>query len=108
MRDILDQDRAMSLSAVKRAIGIVGILLALTAALVIFTALGRIFSGHLLAGVGRILGTLAITGFMYVILRLAGEILVALHRLNDPPVSRRRRFASSACRGSARGRQLSR
>ena len=83
MREIFDQDRAMSLSTVKRAIGIVGIFLALTAALVVLTGLGRIFSGDILAGAGRIVATLAMTGFMYVILRLGGEILLALHRLND-------------------------
>jgi len=83
MREIFDQDRAMTLGAVKQATGVLAILFLLVAVYAVLSGLGQIFSGHVFRGIGRILLSLAGTGFLYLVIRLLAEILAATHRMND-------------------------
>ena len=83
MRDIFDQDRAMTLSAVKHATGLVSVLFLVAAALIVLAGLGRIFGGHIFGGLSYIVLGLSGVGFFYLVIRLLGELLAALHRLND-------------------------
>ena len=83
MREIFDQDRAITLGAVKQATGVLAILFLVLAVFAILSGLGQIFSGHIIHGIGRILASLAGLGFLYLTIRLLAEILAALHRLND-------------------------
>lgn len=83
MREIFDQERAMTLGAVKQATGVLAILFLIVAAFAVLSGLGQIFTGHLFHGIGRIVGSLALLGFLYLMVRLLAEILAALHRLND-------------------------
>ena len=54
MREIFDQDRAMTLGAVKQATGVLAILFLVLAVFAILSGLGQIFSGHIIHGIGRI------------------------------------------------------
>jgi hypothetical protein len=83
MREIFDQERAMTLGAVKQATGVLAILFLIAAAFAVLSGLGQIFSGHVFHGIGRIVASLAALGFLYLVVRLLAEILAALHRLND-------------------------
>lgn len=83
MREIFDQQRAMTLGAVKQATGVLAILFLILAILAVLSGLGHIFSGHVFAGFARIIASLALLGFLYIVVRLLAEILAALHRLND-------------------------
>ncbi len=83
MRDLLNQDRALSPALVRTAMAIMGLLFAGLAALVALQGLGTLFGGSFLAGLTQIIGGLAILFALYLTLRLLAEILMALHRLND-------------------------
>ncbi|HAO35568.1 MULTISPECIES: hypothetical protein [unclassified Hyphomonas] len=83
MREIFDQERAMTLGAVKQATGVLAILFLIAAAFAVLSGLGQIFSGHVFHGIGRIVASLTVLGFLYIVVRLLAEILAALHRLND-------------------------
>ena len=83
MREIFDQERAMTLGAVKQATGVLAILFLILAAFAVLSGLGHIFSGHVFHGLARIVGSLAVLGFLFIVVRLLAEILAALHRLND-------------------------
>jgi len=83
MREIFDQDRAMTLGAVKQATGVLGLLFLVFAVFAILSGLGHVFTGHVFSGLARIVGSLALLGFLYLVIRLLAEILAALHRLND-------------------------
>lgn len=90
MRDLFQQDRAVSPATVRTAILVIGALFAGCLGLIIFLALlgmfgidpqgapGRLFAGLLQIGLSA--GALLA---IYMIVRLLGEILTALHRLND-------------------------
>ena len=83
MREILDQDRALSPALIRTAMTVMGMLFAGLAALVVFQGLGTVFSGAFLAGLTQIIGGLALLFALYLVMRLLAEILMALHRLND-------------------------
>ncbi|KDA03552.1 hypothetical protein [Hyphomonas oceanitis] len=83
MRDILDQDRPMTLGAVKLATAILGLALLMAALFVLFGALLALFKGHVIMALTRLAFGFALIIFLFVTVRLLGEILAALHRLND-------------------------
>lgn len=90
MRDLFQQDRAVSQSSVRMGVMAVGGLFAMSAAVVIVQAvlgifgisaggtLARLFAALLQIGLG--LGALLA---LYMVVRLLSEILMAQHRLND-------------------------
>ena len=83
MRDILDQDRPMTLGAVKLATAILGLALLMAVLFVLFGALMALFNGHVIMALTRLAFGFALIIFLFVTVRLLGEILAALHRLND-------------------------
>tara|TARA_R110002020_G_scaffold83397_1_gene206696 strand:- start:110598 stop:110924 length:327 start_codon:yes stop_codon:yes gene_type:complete len=83
MRDILDQDRPMTLGAVKLATAILGLALLLAVLFVLLGSLLALFSGHPVMALTRLAFGFALIIFLFVTVRLLGEILAALHRLND-------------------------
>ena len=60
MREIFDQERAMTLGAVKQATGVLAILFLIAAAFAVLSGLGQIFSGHVFHGIGRIVASLTV------------------------------------------------
>ena len=83
MRDIFDQDRAMTLGTVKHATGLLAGVFLIAAFLMVLSGLGKVLGGHFFAGLSHIALSLSGLGFFYVVIRLLGEILTSLHRLND-------------------------
>ncbi|MBR9808244.1 MAG: hypothetical protein GYB49_13590 [Alphaproteobacteria bacterium] len=83
MRELFDQDRAMTLGAVKQATAILAVIFFIAAVFAVLSGLGWIFKGHIFTGLSRIVASFAVLGFMYVVVRFLGEILAASHRLND-------------------------
>ncbi len=90
MRDLFQQDRAVSPATVRTATTIIGGLFALCAGLILLLALAVMLgfnpigtAGSFLTGLLQIsLGAGSLLA-LYMIVRLLGEILMALHRLND-------------------------
>lgn len=83
MREVFDQDRAMTLGAVKQAVGLLGLVFLAAAMFAVLSGLGLMFDGHVFGGLMRIVLSFAGLGFMYLVIRLMSETLAALHRLND-------------------------
>jgi hypothetical protein len=83
MRDIFDQDRPMTLGAVKLATAILGIGLVVSGLLVLLSALLTLFNGHPLMALTKLVIGVSVLAFLFITVRLLGEILAALHRLND-------------------------
>ncbi|KCZ91869.1 hypothetical protein [Hyphomonas johnsonii] len=83
MRDVFDQDRPMTLGAVKMATAILGIALAAAAVLILIGVIITLFKGKLLIALTQLVLGFAGLIFLFVTVRLLGEILAALHRLND-------------------------
>ena len=83
MRDIFDQDKALSLGVVRQAAGVFNLLLAAAALLAILRGLGRLFTGHFLGAFVETLGAFVALGFLFLVVRLLTELLAAAHRLND-------------------------
>ena len=83
MRDIFDQDRPMTLGAVKMATALLGLALLAAGLLVLLNASISLFQGHPLVALTKlVVGSVAVI-CLFVTVRLLGEILAALHRLND-------------------------
>jgi hypothetical protein len=83
MRDIFDQDRPMTLGAVKMATALLGLALLAAGLLVLLNASISLFQGNPLVALTKlVVGSVAVI-FLFVTVRLLGEILAALHRLND-------------------------
>lgn len=90
MRDLFQLDRAVAPATVRTGMMIVGGMFSLCAGLIIVLALAAMLGFNPIGTVGSFLtGLLQISlGVgcllaLYMILRLLGEILMALHRLND-------------------------
>ena len=83
MRDLLNQDRALSPALVRTAMTIMSLLFAGLGLLVVLQGFGTLFGGAFLAGLTQIIGGLAILFALYLVMRLLAEILMALHRMND-------------------------
>jgi len=83
MRDIFDQDKALSLGVVRQAVGVFNLLLAATALLTVLRGLGRLFTGHFLGAFVETLGAFVVLGFLFLVVRLLTELLAASHRMND-------------------------
>lgn len=83
MRDIFDQDRPMTLGAVKMATALLGIALLAAGLLVLLNASISLFQGHPLVALTKLVVGFVAVIFLFVTVRLLGEILAALHRLND-------------------------
>lgn len=83
MRDIFDQDRPMTLGAVKMATALLGLALLAAGLLVLLNASISLFQGNPLVALTKlVVGSVAVI-FLFVTVRMLGEILAALHRLND-------------------------
>ena len=83
MRDIFDQDKSLSLGAVRQAAMVFNLLLAAAAFLAILRGLGRLFTGHFIGALTETLGAFVALGFLFLVVRLLTELLAAQHRLND-------------------------
>ncbi|MEQ9436575.1 hypothetical protein [Hyphomonas sp.] len=83
MRDIFDQDRPMTLGAVKLGTAILGIGLVVSGLMVLLSALFTLFNGHPLMALTKLVIGVSVLVFLFITVRLLGEILAALHRLND-------------------------
>lgn len=84
MRDLFDQGRAMSPALIRTGIGLLGALLGVAAAIVFLQGLGNVLSFNApLTGIVQISGGLGVLLAVYLIVRLLGEAVLALHRLND-------------------------
>ncbi|WP_373004521.1 hypothetical protein [Hyphomonas sp.] len=83
MRDIFDQDRPMTLGAVKMATSMLGLALLAAGLLVLLNASISLFQGHLFVALTKLVVGFVAVVFLFVTVRLLGEILAALHRLND-------------------------
>jgi hypothetical protein len=73
----------MTLGAVKMATAILGIALAAAAVLILIGVIITLFKGKLLIALTQLVLGFAGLIFLFVTVRLLGEILAALHRLND-------------------------
>lgn len=83
MRDLLNQDRALSPALIRAGTNLLGLFIAITALFVILLSLGTFFSGNFLAGIVQLSGGLGLLLGLYLIVRLLGEAVMGLHRLND-------------------------
>ncbi|KCZ84777.1 hypothetical protein HAD_03820 [Hyphomonas adhaerens MHS-3] len=83
MRDIFDQDKSLSLGAIRQAAGIFNLLLAALVLLSVLRGLGRLFTGHFIGAFVETLGAFAVLGFLFLVVRLLTELLASMHRLND-------------------------
>ena len=80
MRDIFDQDKSLSLGAIRQAAGVFNLLLAALVLLSVLRGLGRLFTGHF---IGAFVETLGAFAFLFLVVRLLTELLASMHRLND-------------------------
>lgn len=83
MKELLNQDRAMSIGLAKGAVGIIGIAFAITSLAIIILGISTLLGGNLLPGLVQIIGGPALLLSIYMLLRLLIEILLASHRSND-------------------------
>ena len=83
MKDLLNQDRALSPGLIRAGVFVLGVLLLALVALVGLAGLGTLFSGRPFAALIQILGGASIALFAFLVVRLLSETLMALHRLND-------------------------
>lgn len=83
MRDVFDQDKSLSLGAMRQAAGVFNLLLAAVAFLAVLKGLGRLFTGHIFGAFIEILGAFVVLGFLFLVVRLLTELVAAQHRLND-------------------------
>lgn len=84
MRDLLDQDRALSPATVRRALTLLGGLLLLTAIIVLMMGIGTLFGdGTFFIGLLQISGGLGILLGLYLFVRLLAEMLITAQRTND-------------------------
>ena len=83
MKELLNQDRAMSIGLAKFAVNVIGIAFAITSFAIIILGISTLFSMNLLPAVIQIFGGPAVLLSIYMLLRLMIEILMASHRGND-------------------------
>ena len=83
MRELLNQDRAMSIGMAKLAASIVGMAFLITSLAIILLGLSTLIGGNLLPAVIQIFGGPALLLSIYLMLRLMIEILLGSHRAND-------------------------
>lgn len=84
MRDLLNQNRALSPDTIRLATSVLTALFALAALIITLNGLGNLFSGgSFLTGLLQISGGLGLIFGLYLIVRLLAECVTALHRLND-------------------------
>ncbi|MEL6323466.1 MAG: hypothetical protein AAGJ29_13150 [Pseudomonadota bacterium] len=83
MRELFNQDRPMSPGLIRSGVQALGLLLAAAAFVVVFYSLWTIFSGHVIPGILQATAGLGLLLALYLIVRLLGEGVMALHRLND-------------------------
>lgn len=83
MRELLNQDRAMSIGLAKFAVSIIGIAFVVTSLAIILLGVSTLLGGNLLPAIVQIFGGPALLLAIYMLLRLLIEILMASHRGND-------------------------
>jgi len=83
MKELLNQDRAMSIGLAKFAVNVIGVAFAITSLAIILLGVHTLFSMNLLPALIQIFGGPALLLSIYMILRLLIEILMATHRGND-------------------------
>lgn len=83
MRDLLNQDRAMSPALVRAGTTLFTVLLLALGVFIVLGSLGNLFSGRVISALVQLTGGAAALVFSFLVVRLLGEMLMALHRLND-------------------------
>lgn len=83
MKDLINQDRALSPALIKTGVFLLGVLLAALAVFIILMALATLFSGAIIPAFIQAAAGLSLALFAFLIVRLLSEILMAIHRLND-------------------------
>lgn len=83
MKELLNQDRAMSIGLAKFAVSIIGIAFVVTSFAIILLGISTLLGGNLLPAIVQIFGGPALLLAIYMLLRLLIEILMASHRGND-------------------------
>jgi hypothetical protein len=73
----------MTLGAVKLATAILGLGLLVSGLLVLLDSLLTLFNGHPLMALIKLAIGFSVLAFLFITVRLLGEILAALHRVND-------------------------
>ena len=83
MKDLFDQERPLSPSLIRLGVSVLGICLGVIAITIALFALGNLFSGRILTAIFQLAAGLALTLFIYLVVRLLSEVLFAFHRMND-------------------------
>ncbi len=84
MRELFNQDRPMSPALVRSGTALLGGLFAIAAIFIVLQGFGNLFSLRtFLTGLFQLTGGLGLLLALYLIVRLLGEAVMALHRMND-------------------------
>jgi len=83
MKELLNQDRAMSIGLAKFAVSLIGIAFAVASLAIVLLGISTLFGGNLLPAIIQIFGGPALLFAIYLLLRFLIEILMATHRGND-------------------------
>lgn len=90
MRDLFNQDRPLSPALIRAGTGLLGVLLGIAGLIILLLGLGNVLSGvfslsvsRIITGVVQIAGGVGLALALYLFVRLLGEAVMALHRLND-------------------------
>lgn len=84
MRDLFNQDRPMSPALIRSGTALLGGLFAIAAIFIVLQGFGNLFSLRtFLTGLFQLTGGLGLLLSLYLIVRLLGEAVMAMHRMND-------------------------
>lgn len=83
MKELFNQDRAMSLGIAKVVVSLIGLGFAVASFAIILLGISTLLSLNFLPAIIQIFGGPALLMSIYMILRLLIEILMASHRGND-------------------------
>lgn len=84
MRELLNQDRALSPTTIRLGVSIIGALFGLAALMILILGGHTVFAyGNILVGLLQLSGGLGILLTLYVLVRLQAELVMASHRTND-------------------------
>lgn len=83
MKELLNQDRAMTIGLAKVTVGTIGAAFLVTSIAIILLGISTLIGGNFLPAIVQIVGGPALLLSIYMLLRLLIEILMAAHRGND-------------------------
>ena len=83
MKELLNQDRAMSIGLAKAVVTLIGIAFAVASFAIILLGINTLLGGNFLPAIIQIFGGPALLLAIYMLLRLLVELLMASHRGND-------------------------